>query len=166
MSTLGNKLKRLRKFRKKTQEELASSVGLTAKGIGRYETGDRIPKKEIISKLAQALNVNESAVGNVDVDSDIGLMHLFFYLEDTYGLEIHEINGKYYLHFDEKKTVSITIYLKAWYEEYQKELEDGMNYTEEQRHRYDEWRYTFPEPLVKRTREMIDEYDRTHSKEE
>ena len=165
MSTLGNKLKRLRKFRKKTQEELASLVGLTAKGIGRYETGDRIPKKEIIPKLAHALNVNESAVDNVDVDSDIGLMHLFFYLEDTYGLEIHEIEGKYYLHFDEKKSVSITVYLKAWYEEYQKDINNHENLSEEQKYKYDEWRYTFPEPLIKRTQEMIDEYDQKHKKE-
>ena len=166
MNTIGNKLKRLRKFRKKTQADLAKLAGLTVKGIGRYETGERTPKKEIISQLAQALDVNESAIDNVDVDSDVGLMHLFFYLEDIYGLEICEINNKYYLHFDEKKLTSITVYLKAWYEERKKSLSNSENFSAEQKHKYDEWRYTFPEPLIKRTREMIDEYDQSHSKEE
>lgn len=165
MSTIGNKLKRLRKFRKKTQEDLAKSVGVSTNGIGRYEIGDRIPRKDVIAKLAQALDVNESAIDNVDVDSDVGLMHLFFYLEDTYGLEIYEIDDKYYLHFDEKKLTSITVYLKAWYEERKKSLGNSENFSAEQKHKYDEWRYTFPEPLIKRTREMIDEYDQTHQKD-
>ena len=93
-------------------------------------------------------------------------MHLLFYLEDTYGLEICKIENEYYLHFNKYKSFSITSYLKDWYEEYEKDLGNNTQYTEDQKYKYDEWRYTFPEPLIKRTREMIDEYDQSHSKEE
>lgn len=163
-------MKRIRIFRKKTQVELANRVGLTGNRIIRYESGDRTPKIDIIKKIADALHVNELAIGDINLESDVGLMHLLFYLEDNCGLEIcQRINPQtnkpeFNLHFTEQS--SINSYLKDWYEEYEKDLGDGAQYTEVQKHKYDEWRYTFPEPLVKRTREMIDEYDRTHSKEE
>lgn len=166
MNIIGKKLKRIRTFRKKTQQELADSLQLPVNRIGRYEIGDRIPKPDMLEKIAHALNVNTSALSNIDVESNEGLMHLLFYLEDTHGLEICKIEDEYYLHFNKFTSFSITSYLKDWYDEYQKELGDGTNYSEEQKYKYDEWRYTFPEPLVKRTREMIDEYDRTHSKKE
>lgn len=170
MSIIGKKIKRLRIFRKETQKGLGSLVGLNYRRIGDYETGARTPKKDMVKKISHALNVNEFAIGDIELESDVGLMHLLFYLEDNCGLEIcQRINPQtnkpeFNLHFTEQS--SINSYLKDWYEEYEKDLGDGAQYTEVQKHKYDEWRYTFPEPLVKRTREMIDEYDRTHSKEE
>ena len=171
MSIIGKKIKRLRIFRKKTQEELGALVGLNYRRIGDYETGTRTPKKDMVKKLSDALKVNEFAIGNIDLESNIGIMHLLFYLEDNCGLKVcKRINPQtnkpeYNLHFDEHSS-SITTYLKDWYEEYEKDLGNNTQYTEAQKHKYDEWRYTFPEPLIKRTRKMIDEYDQSHSKEE
>ena len=171
MNIIGKKIKRIRIFRKKTQVELANKVGLTGNRIIRYESGDRTPKIDMVKKIADALYVNEFAISDIDLESDIGIMHLLFYLEDNCGLKVcKRINPQtnkpeYNLHFDEHSS-SITTYLKDWYEEYEKDLGNNTQYTEAQKHKYDEWRYTFPEPLIKRTREMIDEYDQSHSKEE
>lgn len=57
--TIGEKIKRLRKECGMTQEELGNLVGVQKAAINKYETGVVVNlKKEMISKLAAALDVN------------------------------------------------------------------------------------------------------------
>ena len=59
--TIGEKIKRIRKFRKMTQKELAVQIGLGENGGHRmvqYESGFRVPKKDLVGKIAQALDIN------------------------------------------------------------------------------------------------------------
>ena len=59
--TIGEKIKRIRKFRKMTQKELAVQIGLGENGGHRmvqYESGFRVPKKDLVDKIAQVLDVN------------------------------------------------------------------------------------------------------------
>ena len=47
--TIGEKIKRIRKFRKMTQKELAVQIGLGENGghsMVQYESGFRVPKKD------------------------------------------------------------------------------------------------------------------------
>lgn len=48
-------LKRIRKFRQITQEELATMVGITQAMVSHYETGRRVPDLETAAKIANAL---------------------------------------------------------------------------------------------------------------
>lgn len=57
--TIGEKIKRLRKERGLTQEELGNLIGVQKAAINKYETGIVINlKRDVISKLAKALDVN------------------------------------------------------------------------------------------------------------
>ena len=57
--TIGDKIKRLRNERGMTQEELGKMIGVQKAAINKYETGIVVNlKKEIIQKLARALDVN------------------------------------------------------------------------------------------------------------
>lgn len=57
--TIGEKIKRLRLERGLTQEELGNAVGVQKAAINKYETGIVINlKREVIQKLAKALDVN------------------------------------------------------------------------------------------------------------
>jgi transcriptional regulator with XRE-family HTH domain len=57
--TIGEKIKRLRKEKGMTQEELGSLIGVQKAAINKYETGIVINlKRDIIAKLASALDVN------------------------------------------------------------------------------------------------------------
>ena len=56
--TVGEKIKRIRIFRKMTQKELGLAVGLTENRIAQYETNYRTPKKELLNQIAEALHVN------------------------------------------------------------------------------------------------------------
>ena len=58
LKTIGEKIKYLRLRIPLTQTELAERAGLHPISIARYELGKRIPDREQLSSLAQALNVS------------------------------------------------------------------------------------------------------------
>ena len=55
---IGKRIRRLRKQRNLTQEELGERAGLHYSYIGQVERGDKIPSLKTLSKIAQALNVS------------------------------------------------------------------------------------------------------------
>ena len=55
---LGDRLKKLRKEKKLSQEALADALGLERVSISRYETGIYEPRKEQIEKIAEYFNVS------------------------------------------------------------------------------------------------------------
>ena len=59
---LGENIKTAREAAGLTQEELGAIVGVTGVTIMRYEKGLREPKKDMISKLAEALHVTKAAL--------------------------------------------------------------------------------------------------------
>ena len=60
--TLGEKLKRIRTFRGMTQKDLGVAVGFDEKGadnrIAQYETNYRVPKEDLLKKMAKVLRVS------------------------------------------------------------------------------------------------------------
>ena len=56
--TVGERIKKARKAKGLTQEELAKSLGVSFAMIGQYERGERNPKYETLQRIADALNVN------------------------------------------------------------------------------------------------------------
>ena len=78
-----------------------------------------------------------------DIDTDIGLMHTLFALEDIRGLTIGEIDGEICLRLDKSKGktyIAMFDMLSAWAEQ-AKKLEAG----EITREDYDRWRYNYPQ---------------------
>ena len=54
---IGNRIKGLLEQEKISQQELANKIGMSAASIGRYITGSRVPKANVIEKIAVALGV-------------------------------------------------------------------------------------------------------------
>ncbi len=62
---VGDKIKRIRQFRGMTQAELGRKLdmGDTSQArIGQYEIGFRTPSKELLDKMAKALDVSPNAL--------------------------------------------------------------------------------------------------------
>lgn len=55
---LGERIKELRKAKGLTQAELGQLLGVSASMIGQYENGFRYPKKETLTKIAEALSID------------------------------------------------------------------------------------------------------------
>ena len=140
---------RIRFFRNKkgvTQKYLGQVVGFPERSadvrMAQYETGSRTPKADLTRALAGFFEVSTDALTVPDIDSDIGLMHTLFALEDIRGLTIGEIDGEICLKLDKSKGktyVDMLEMLSAWAEQ-AKKLEAGEITKED----YDRWRYNYP----------------------
>lgn len=144
---IGERIHFLRNLRGMTQKYLGMAVGFPKKTadvrMAQYETGTRTPKAELTAALAHELDVAPQALALPDIDSDIGLMHTLFALEDIRGLQIKECDGEIFLKLDKSKGRVYDDMLKmlwAWREQAAK-LEAGEITKEE----YDRWRYRYPE---------------------
>ena len=155
---IGERIHFFRLKRGMTQKYLGQAVGFPEKSadvrLAQYETGTRTPKADLTAALAQVLDVSPQALDVPDIDTDIGLMHTLFALEDIRGLTIGEIDGEICLRLDKSKGktyISMFEMLSRWANE-AKKLEAG----EITRDEYDHWRYTYPAVEAQRTRGELD----------
>ena len=144
---IGERIRYFRKLRKLKLKELGLQLGFPEKSadvrMAQYEAETRTPKAELTAALAHVLDVSPQALTVPDIDSDLGLMHTLFALEDTYGLRVEEADGEVCLVVDASqgaRAASLREMLRAWREQAAK-LEAGEITREE----YDRWRYRYPE---------------------
>ena len=87
-----------------TQKYLGTRIGFSEKTadirMAQYESDKRSPKEELINQIAGVLDVSPQALTVPDIDTHNGLMHTFFAIEDSYGLQIDKIDDYVCLHFD------------------------------------------------------------------
>ena len=77
------KLKKIRTFRKMTQKELSEKIGLTDQHrIVQYEKGVRVPKKDLVDKMANALDVNPYTLYDTAGRDASEMMELLFWLDE------------------------------------------------------------------------------------
>ena len=143
---IGERIRFIRNLRGMTQKYLGMAVGFPERAadvrMAQYESGTRTPKADLTNEIAHVLDVSPSALGVPDIDTEIGLMHTFFAMEDLYAIKIGEINGEVCLRLDKtdfNKWHSMLERFRPWLEEKQR-LERGEITKEE----YDQWRYTYP----------------------
>ena len=144
--SIGERIRFFRNLRGMTQKYLGTVVGFPEKTadirMAQYESGSRTPKTDLTNTLAKVFEVSPQALTVPDIDSDLGLLHTLFTLEDLYGMRVESVNGDIHLCFDENKpTASKSVFamLAAWAEQAEKYRNGEI--TKEQ---YDEWRYTYP----------------------
>ena len=154
---IGERIKLFRTRKKLTQRELGVAAGLSEHTadvrMAQYESGTRTPKADLTEKLACALEVSPHAITVPDIDSYVGLMHTLFALEDKYGFEIVNRDGEINLRLDptSRSFLNLIDDLRAWHEK--AELMRSEAITKEE---YDNWRYNFPESMVRQEKATRD----------
>lgn len=143
---IGERIHFFRLLRGMTQKYLGTAVGFPERSadvrLAQYETGSRKPKADLTAALAQVLDVSPQALDVPDIDSQIGLMHTLFTLEDVYGLTVSEADGEVCLKVNKdkgKEAYELLQMLYAW-----KEQADKLPSEEISREEYDNWRYHYP----------------------
>lgn len=67
---IGTKLFKIRNERGETQEHVAECVGITYVSLSRYENGQRMPKMDILARLAEHYGVTvDELMGRDDADT-------------------------------------------------------------------------------------------------
>ncbi len=83
---VGDRMKRIRNFRKMTMKELGMAVGFDESSadvrIAQYENNSRKPKEELLERIAQALDVSIFALRDTRAYTDVDLLHAFFDWEE------------------------------------------------------------------------------------
>ena len=64
VTNIGERLYNLRMQKGETQEAVAEATGITYVSLCRYETGKRMPKMNILAKLAEHYNVSIDEIVN------------------------------------------------------------------------------------------------------
>lgn len=84
--TVGEKIKKIRTFRGMTQKELGLAIGFEEKGadnrIAQYETNYRVPKRDLLDKIAQALRVECQNFYTLQPGCAEDFMRTFFWLDE------------------------------------------------------------------------------------
>ena len=144
---IGERIRYFRILRGMKLKELGRKMGFPEKSadvrMAQYEAETRMPKADLTAAMANALDVSPLALTVPDIDSDLGLMHTLFALEDTCGLRVEAADGEVCLGVDASqgaRAASLREMLRAWREQAAK-LETGEITREE----YDRWRYHYPE---------------------
>lgn len=108
---ISERIRFLRNLRGMTQKWLGQHVGFDEKFtdvcITHYEFGTRTPKADLTKALASTLDVSPHALDVPDVDSNIGLMHTLFTLEDLRAFKICEVDGEVCIKLDKSQGKSL-----------------------------------------------------------
>lgn len=143
---IGERIRFFRNMKGITQKYLGQVVGFPESSadvrMAQYETGSRTPKADLTKTLAGFFDISTNALTVPDIDTDIGLMHTLFALEDIRGLTIGEIDGEICLRLDKSRGTTYHAMfemLSAWAEQARK-LDAGKITKED----YDRWRYNYP----------------------
>ena len=146
---IGRRINFFRRLHGLTQKELGALLGFSEKScdvrVAQYESGDRIPKEEMLQKLAAVFKISPQALKVLELGSWGQRMHIFFAMEDMYGARISKIDDEYYLRIEEKNNNDKLVtgvrnaVLQEWLDKAQA-LEQGKITKEA----YDDWRYNYP----------------------
>ena len=84
----GSRIAFVRQFRFLTQDDVSDKLGLTGdckrRTMTRYEKGDRNPKDERLTEIANILNVSFNSIKKYDYNKPIDLIYTLMWLEEIY----------------------------------------------------------------------------------
>lgn len=147
--TLGEKIRKYRMLKGWTQKELGIAVGFSAatadSRIRKYERNQMAPKEDMRVKLAKALEVDLSALSDIDVSTYEDAMQVLFLFEDIFGMDIVKKDGKTSLVFDDsnKSIRTLITYLNMWRNQKTALLPNPENAAAGQRKAYAVWKSRF-----------------------
>ncbi len=85
--TVGERIKKIRIFRKMTMDEFGAALGFKGKSmsvrIAQYEAGSRVPKADILAKIADILRCNYKVLDDYSLGATEDIIETLFWLEES-----------------------------------------------------------------------------------
>lgn len=148
-NNIGERIGFFRRLHNYTQKELGKLLGFSDKTcdvrVAQYESGDRVPKEDMLKKIAAIFGISPYALNIPNIGTWASRMHIFFAMEDKYGAEIKKIDDEYYLRIEKTYPEHPTItgvrnaVLQDWVDMY-----SALQKGEISKAEYDRWRYNYP----------------------
>ena len=155
--TLGERIRYYRGLIGKTQKQLGEDVGFKKSTadvrINQYETNKMAPKADLRQKLAEALDVDISALSDINIRSAEDILRVLFEFEEKLDMSIERTAKKTILTFDnndlKSKDSNLDSYFYAWYIQKKnlppKSADDPASYDTFTRYR--KWKARFPQDI-------------------
>ena len=93
--TVGERIKRIRTFRHMTMDEFGAALGFEGKSmsvrVAQYESGTRVPKMDMIYKMAEILNCNYKALDNYNLGAAEDILETLFWLEEASPINLFDL---------------------------------------------------------------------------
>ena len=155
---IGEKIRKYRLLHNLKQKDLGMMIGFSPatadSRIRKYEGDIMAPKSDIRNKLVQALDVDYSALSDIDIRSIEDVIRVFFFMEEYLGFEIEKVDLDNYqffskdkVYFQERDLKNLNSYIYIWQQQ-KKNLLNAKNDNEEDSSReYDLWKSRFPRDI-------------------
>ena len=168
--TLGEKIRKYRLLHNLRQKDLGMMVGFSSSTadsrIRKYEGDLMAPKSEIRNKLVQALDVDPSALSDIDIHSIEDVVRTFFFMEEYLGFEIESFNSDQLSLFNKEKTYyskwdisTLNSYMYIWYEQKKILLNIKNDNQEDSNKEYELWKSRFPRDIYTYWNSLIEKID-------
>ena len=168
--TLGEKIRKYRLLHNLRQKDLGMMVGFSSSTadsrIRKYEGDLMAPKSEIRNKLVQALDVDPSALSDIDIHSIEDVVRTFFFMEEYLGFEIESFNSDQLSLFNKEKTYyskwdisTLNSYMYIWYEQKKNLLNIKNDNQEDSNKEYELWKSRFPRDIYTYWNSLIEKID-------
>ena len=151
--TLGEKIRKYRILKGLTQKELGMKVGFSAatadSRIRKYEKDIMAPKEDIRSKIAEALDVDYSALSDISIESYEDIMHVLFLFEEMFGMEMERNEEKTTFSFDNNNPnyAKLLSYMYSWYVQKKSILPETDEARATSLETYQKWKARFPKDI-------------------
>lgn len=170
--TLGSRIQKYRNLHNLSQKELGIKVGFSPSTadvrISQYESDKKCPKWEIREKIAEALDVDISALYTETIQNNVDVVRTFFFMEECLGFEIETFDSDKLYFFNKEKTcysdreISIlNSYMYIWQEQKKNLLNTKNDNTEDSFREYELWKSRFPRDIYNYWNSLMDKID-TH----
>lgn len=132
-----------------TQKDLGIKAGFSPSTadarIRQYEIGVMNPKEDKLRRIAEVLDVDMSALSDINIKSTDDIMQILFDLESSCGLQMSENdNGQVVFSFDIERCPSDLIFaLNAWKSAYNRFCDPSDTTSED----YELWKLQYPRKL-------------------
>ena len=167
--TLGEKIKKYRLMKNLTQKDLGIKVGFSASTadsrIRKYEKDIMAPKNDIRQKIADALDIDLSALSDINIESYEDIMQILFLFEENLGMEIERKDGKTHLIFDDnnKDIEKFISYLYIWHSQKKNLISTSDTISTEEMYKYKIWKSRFPKDINAYWNKQLDELDQLYA---
>lgn len=156
--TLGEKIRKYRLLHNLKQKDLGMMIGFSPatadSRIRKYEGDIMAPKSDIRNKLVKALDVDYSALSDIDIRSIEDVIRVFFFMEEYLGFEIEKVDLDNYqffskdkVYFQERDLKNLNSYIYIWQQQKKNLLNANNDNEEDSSREYDLWKSRFPRDI-------------------
>lgn len=141
--SIGSRIRFIRMKRGLTQRELGIKLGFTPSNadvrVAQYESDGRIPREELMKRIADALNVSVSYL-NPDPNTISGMLKMLCAMEDDNRLRIRKYQGKPMIAFQNTDKSDEGLLVQALMQKWAEKAE-MLQRGEITQEEYDQWRW-------------------------